>query len=180
MLDKAWRFDLLQMSKEYRLDLRANRDKILEDLREKYGLIPPDVERLYLRRMIAIQNNTRGKLGELLGEVSLTSSGKAKEEDIIRDVVTFSTPFGKRRIDVWHTITKHALEIKSGYACLNKFTRNQIRKDKFLLSEGIISHVSWRLMYGGSHPLIKSLQQSNFEVLEGWPNLNDLNLDRDE
>ena len=58
------------MSKEYRLGLRANRDKFLEGLREKYGRLPPDVERLYLRKIMAIQNNTRGKLGELLGQVS--------------------------------------------------------------------------------------------------------------
>ena len=164
------------MSNEYKRELRENRDRFLNVLNQKYGFLPPDVERLYLRKMISIQNNTRGKLGELIGEVSFTATGMGEEEDIIRDIVTFPTPFGKRRIDVWHTINKHALEVKSGYACLNKFTRNQIRKDKFLLSEGTVSKVSWRLMQGGSRPLIKFLHQSEFEVLEGWPDLNEFNV----
>ena len=81
-----------------------------------------DMRRLAVRyeklrqTFMAAQNETRGKLGELFGEVSLTASGMADERDISRDTVVFSTPYGKRRIDVWHNERRHALEVKSGYA----------------------------------------------------------------
>lgn len=143
-------------------------------MRTKYGAMPPDVEKLYLQKMTAIQNETRGKLGELFGEVSLTANGMADERDISRDTVVFSTPYGKRRIDVWHNERRHALEVKSGYACLSKFVRNQIRKDKFLMENGTVASVSWRLMKGGSTPLVKILEANKIEVLLGWPDLDEL------
>lgn len=162
------------MTQSYKIELRTNRQRFLDDLHDKYGRLPPDVERYYLRKMTAIQNETRGKIGELFGEVSLTATGQAEEIDITRDAVTFVTPFGKRRVDVWHIDRKHALEIKSGYACLNKFVRNQIQKDDYLLREGIVSHVSWRLINGGSRPLFRSLIKHDIEILEGWPEFGNL------
>ena len=164
------------MINAYKKELRTNRQRFLSALRTKYGDLPPDVEKLYLQKMTAIQNETRGKLGELFGEVSLTANGMADESDIFRDTVVFSTPYGKRRIDVWHDERKHALEVKSGYACLSKIVRNQIRKDKFLMENGTVACVSWRLMKGGSTPLINILEANKIEVLLGWPDLDDLPL----
>lgn len=165
------------MTGAYKKELRENRDKFLADLRSKYGALPPDVERHYLLKMIAIQNETRGKLGELFGEISWTATGQAEEVDIIRDAVVFETPYGKRSVDVWHTLNNHALEVKSGYSCLNKFTRNQIKKDAFLLEHGLARKISWRLMKGGSKPLMRLLKSHDFEVLEGWPDLDESLLD---
>lgn len=152
----------------YIQELRQNRADRLACMEARHSEAPVDMSRVYLGRMTRIQNQTRGKLGELMGEVALTSRNVATA-DIARDNATFDTPDGRRRVDVWHRETKTAIEVKSGHACLNKQVRAQIEKDAFLLRTGVFARVEWLLLQGGSNPLLKRLATHGIAVHIGWP-----------
>ncbi len=158
----------------YRQDLRDNRKSFMAELHTKYGRLPAQVEKRYLQKVIAIQNSTRGKFGELMGEITLTATGQSREQDIVRDTQSFDTPFGRRRIDVWDKHVRRAVEIKSGYTCLSKFVRNQIQKDLFLRDAGIVKTLCWHLLQGGSRPLLAFLEVSKISVEHGYPEFSKL------
>lgn len=84
------------------------------------------------------------------------------------DRKVFETPYGKRRLDAYYKPLSVALESKLGYVCLSKRVRSEIQKDKYLLSNGIISRCIWVLYSGGSKPLIRELEDSNIEISIGW------------
>ena len=121
--------------KDYLLSLRSNRNKLVddilasnkntEDLSKKKGL---------LIKAKNIQNQTRGKLGELLGRVALTQQTNATDERLFTDQAVFETPYGKRRIDVYWKNSRLAVETKMGYITNSKGVRNQIKKDAYLLT----------------------------------------------
>jgi hypothetical protein len=87
-----------------------------------------------------------------------------------QDTKLFSTPYGKRRLDCYHSNLKIALESKLGYCCLSKRIRDEINKDIYLLAEGLISRCVWVLFSGGSKPLINKLKTTKIVVYVGWDN----------
>ena len=125
-------------------------------------------KRDYTSQFMMIQNQTRGKLGELWGEVLLTSQLRADEKDIERDSSVFWTPFGRRRVDVFWANHLLALETKSGRVILSKNTRKQINKDKYLLEHGVFSRVIWVLLQGVSRRAREALQAAGIDVIDGY------------
>ncbi len=122
----------------------------------------------YTSQFMMIQNHTRGKLGELWGEVLLTSQLRADEKDIARDSSVFWTPFGRRRVDVFWANYLLALEVKSGKVLLSKSIRWQIDKDKYLLEHGVLSRVIWVLLQGASRRAREALQKAGVKVIDGY------------
>lgn len=155
-------------AEDYREGLRRNREGFVDALVSDES---PDTRAALLRRVAAIQSETRGKLGELFGEVALTALEHAVESMITRDRQVFDTPFGKRRIDVWDVATRHAVEVKSGHVTYRRFVRRQVAKDAWLLQAGQVERVTWRLLNGGSAPLLRALAAHGIGVEIGWPDL---------
>ena len=156
--------------KDYLLSLRSNRNELVagilsssknaEDLSQKKSL---------LSKAKNIQNQTRGKLGELLGRVALTQHTNATDEDLVTDQAVFDTPYGKRRIDVYWKNSRLAVETKMGYITNSKSIRNQIEKDAYLVQNGDICSVVWLLIKSGSKAARMNLERHGIAYKEGWP-----------
>ncbi|HEX6902139.1 MAG TPA: hypothetical protein VF789_20655 [Thermoanaerobaculia bacterium] len=126
------------------------------------------LKRGYTHEFMMIQNHTRGRLGELWGEVLLTSQLRANEKDIEGDSSVFWTPFGHRRVDVFWPNHLLALEAKSGTVFFSRSIRKQIDKDKYLLENGVFSRVIWVLLQGASQRVREALQNSGIIVVDGY------------
>jgi len=153
----------------YKVELRKNRKLILESILNKNSGISSDQQKHILRKATSIQNHTRGKLGELLGEVFLTANRFAEPDNIENDTATFDTPFGRRRVDLYWKDMQIALEAKMGYVYASKSILNQIEKDVFLSKNKTFSKVIWLLIKGGSKRLKQELNAKGIEIIEGWP-----------
>ena len=156
--------------KSYLVSLRLNRNELvdgilafnenLEELAQKKSL---------LIKARNIQNQTRGKLGELLGRVALTQQTNATDENLVTDQAVFDTPYGKRRIDVYWKDSRLAVETKMGYITNSKSIRSQIEKDAYLVQNGILNSVIWLLIKSGSKGVKINLKKHGIAYKEGWP-----------
>ncbi len=153
----------------YKKELRKNRKLFLESILEKNIGLSETEQKSVFRKTISIQNRTRGKLGELLGEVSLTAEKKVEQKDLKTDSAVFETPFGKRRVDIYWRAKKVAVETKMGYVYASKSIINQAKKDNFLLKNNSFNRVIWLLIKGGSKSLKSELKNRQIEIIEGWP-----------
>lgn len=156
--------------KDYLLSLRSNRnelvDGILASSKNAEGL---SQKKNLLTKAKNIQNQTRGKLGELLGRVALTQQTNATDENLVTDQAVFETPYGKRRIDVYWEKSRLAVETKMGYITNSKSIRNQIEKDAYLIQNGVIYSVVWLLIKSGSKAAKMNLKKHGIAYKEGWP-----------
>lgn len=152
------------------LSLRSNRNELVEGILDS-SKNKEDLSRKkhLLTKAKNIQNQTRGKLGELLGRVTLTQQTKATDESLVTDKAVFETPYGKRRIDVYWKNSRFAIETKMGYITNSKSIRNQIEKDAYLVQNGIISSVVWFLIKSGSKAAKANLEKHGIAYKEGWP-----------
>jgi hypothetical protein len=159
--------------RDYRVDgfaqLLAQEGHTVASFEEAFGSDTLEqFKRDYTSQFMMIQNHTRGKLGELWGEVLLTSQLRADEKDIERDSSIFWTPFGRRRVDVFWANHLLALEAKSGKVLLSRAIRKQIEKDKYLLEHGVLSRVIWVLLQGASRRAREALQKAGINVIDGY------------
>jgi len=88
----------------YLIDLRNNRDKkaneiLKDDLIDKFGL-----RKSLLKEITLIQNRGRGNIFELLAETAISKTFNIPPQDLDKQKI-FDTPYGKRRIDLYHEET---------------------------------------------------------------------------
>ena len=156
--------------KDYLLSLRSNRNELVDGiLSGKEADEKISQRKNLLIKAKNIQNQTRGKLGELLGRVALTQQTDATDESLVTDKVVFETPYGKRRIDIYWESSRIAIETKMGYITNSKSIRNQIEKDAYLVENNIVVSVLWLLIKGGSNAVILNLDKHRIAHKEGWP-----------
>ncbi len=154
----------------YLHSLRAQCDALIDKLIAAHAPAnEAQKRRELLNQTKNIQNRTRGRLGELLGRVALTQATPACDDDLQTDAISFETPHGKRRIDVYWAAQQLALETKMGYVTLSRQIRAQIEKDAFLLANGQLETVIWLLMKDGSPRLKELLTQQGIDYKIGWP-----------
>ncbi len=156
--------------KDYLLELRSNRNEMVDRILA-HNEDPKDSlqKQVLLTKAKNIQNQTRGKLGELLGGVLLTQQTNATDDSLVTDKAVFETPHGKRRIDVYWENSGLAIETKMGYITNSKSIRTQIEKDAYLVQNGIICSVIWLLVKGGSMAVKMNLDKHRIAYKEGWP-----------
>lgn len=123
------------------------------------------LKRLFDLKARSIRNRTRGRLGEVAAELLVPM---ATRDAIVRDRMTFSTPFGDRRLDNFHPETREAIESKNTRAVANRRTRDQVTKDGYLLKAGLVSKVTWMLFFGASPRLISMLEAHGIQYVDGW------------
>lgn len=156
-----------KLFKNYLLSLRSNRNELVN------GIVSSStnakVKKLLLTKAKNIQNQTRGKIGELLGRIAITQQTEAIDTDLVTDKAIFNTPYGKRRIDVYWEKNSFAVETKMGYITNSKNIRNQIKKDAYLVNNGNIQSVMWMLIKGGSKNVKLNLDEHGISYKEGWP-----------
>jgi hypothetical protein len=170
----------IEQARSYVSELRGYREKGFVELLTQEGHTVASFEeafgrdalkqlqRSYTSQFMMIQNHTRGKLGELWGEVLLTSQLRADEKDLEGDSAVFWTPIGRRRVDVFWPNHRLALEAKSGLVFLSKSIRNQIDKDKYLLEHGVLARVIWILLQGASSRVREALRKAGVTVIDGY------------
>lgn len=79
----------------------------------------------------------------------------------------YSTPYGKRRIDLFIPETGVAIEVKSGYGRSRKFIREQIKKDTYIVAnEPEIKQIVWVCFRGATKPLIALLQKNGIDYCD--------------
>lgn len=149
--------------KNYLKSLKKNRsikaDQILKDFINKY-----DLRKKLLSEITLLQNRTRGNLFELMGELTVSDTYNIKDFETQK---IFDTPWGKRKVDLFSSNEQLIIEIKSGYARSNSFTRKQIEKDKYIINNyKDVKKSIWILFRGGTKPLTKFLDKSNIEYLD--------------
>ena len=144
------------------IDQKENRDfKATKNLRK--GLVKKniDVEELgpgLLRKVALIQSRARGPLFEMMTETIIGNVYGTKK---FEKQTVFSTPYGKRRIDLFIPETGVSIEVKSGYGRLRAFTRTQIKKDKHILDhEPTVEQIYWFCFRGATRPLIAYLEKN--------------------
>jgi hypothetical protein len=70
-----------------------------------------------------------------------------------------------RRFDIFIEELLVGFEIKSSRVVNNKFVRNQIQKDKWLLQNRVVNEVRWVLFNGASQNVLQSLTQNKIMYL---------------
>ncbi|NTU54104.1 MAG: hypothetical protein HGA97_10480 [Chlorobiaceae bacterium] len=156
--------------KDYLSSLRVNRNELVDGiLAAKESSENLSQKKALLIKAKNIQNQTRGKLGELLGRVALTQQTNATDDSLVTDKVVFVTPYGDRRVDVYWEANRIAVETKMGYITNSKSIRNQIEKDAYLVENNIVSSVLWLLIKSGSKAAIVNLDKHRIAYKEGWP-----------
>jgi hypothetical protein len=150
--------------KKYQKDLKQLReqkaDQILkDDLIDKYGL-----RKGLLKEITLIQNSSRGRIFEIMGEVTIAKVFDVEDFDKQK---VFNTPYGKRRIDLYSKEKGVIIEVKSGYARSKAFIRKQIQKDLYILeNESHIKKAVWICFRGATKPLMKLLENSNIDYVD--------------
>ena len=149
--------------KNYLKKLKKNRsikaDEILKGFVTEHGL-----RKRLISEITLLQNRTRGDLFELMG--SLTVSNVYNIKDFTSQKV-FETPLGKRKVDLFSEKEQIIIEVKSGYARSNSFTRKQIQKDVYIVNNYTeVKKAVWILFRGGTKPLIHCLEKSNIEYID--------------
>lgn len=112
-----------------------------------------------------LQGCSHGWLGEVAAE--LLSPMDIRDTDACNQV-TFSTPFGIRRLDNYHPQTREATDSRNAREVANQLTRDKVRKDAYLLKSGQLSRVTWLLFLGASPRLLELLDQHGIRHVEGW------------
>lgn len=107
----------------------------------------------------------RVRLGEVAAELLLPVNFR---DAVVHERVTFSTPFGMRRLDNFHPETREAVESRNARAVANQLTLNQVMKDAYLLKTGQVSRVTWLLFFGASPRLLDLLDAHDIRHVEGW------------
>ena len=114
-----------------------------------------------LSEITILQNRTRGNLFELMGELTVSDIYNIKD---FKTQKIFETPLGKRKVDLFSEQEQLIIEIKSGYARSNAFTRKQVKKDIYIINNyDEVKKVIWILFRGGTKPFIKYLDKYNIE-----------------
>ncbi len=158
----------------YKKELAANRrqyfKKNMETVLRDAGVDPAIIRPKVYREMCNLQNRTRGQLFELMGEVltvnNLRDRLRIGPDDKPQKQKTFITPHGRRRNDLYYDSLRLAVEVKSGYVYLNKSTRAQIEKDRWLLQAGYVEAVVWLVFRGGSSNAIAALKKADIETID--------------
>jgi hypothetical protein len=119
----------------------------------------------FYRHFRNLDNSTRGLWGEFTIRVFLQTHMLIPYEAIQHDRMTFSTPFGGRRIDCYVAENKLAVEVKSAYIDGRQRNLVQIRKDSHLLARGDIKTVVWILLGDGSERRKSLLTRAGIEVV---------------
>ena len=166
MTQQNQRQDLCDRREELFRALLVRMGHVLDSLKQSIG--DEDFQKFhrgYLDDVMRLQNRTRGRLGELLGDISLNAPQKV----LVRDKAIFATPLGGRRVDIYWPALGLALEAKMGRVTLTSRIRKQIGKDAWLLDQGVFQRVVWLLVQGGSQKVLTTLKDSSIEVEEGWP-----------
>jgi hypothetical protein len=112
-----------------------------------------------------LDNSTRGFWGEFATRVFLQTQMLVPYDAIQHDRMTYSTPFGRRRIDCYVADTKLAVEVKSAYVDGRGRNVLQIRKDSHLLGTGDIRKAVWILLGDGAERLKSMLVRGGIEVV---------------
>lgn len=150
--------------KKYQKDLKSYREfkanQILkDDLIDKFGL-----RKSLLSQIALIQNRTRGKVFEIMGEVCVKEAFDVKDFD---RQSSFETPFGLRKIDIFDKEKGLIIEVKSGYARSKLFVRKQIQKDAYLVKyHSDIKKAIWVCFRGATKPLINYLKQYKIDYYD--------------
>ncbi len=159
-----------KLHKAYLTSLRANRNELVDGILASNN--KPDrltQKKSLLTKSKNIQNQTRGKLGELLGRVALTQQTEATDKDLVTDKAIFDTPYGQRRIDLYWHPRRIAVEPKIGYITNTKSIRNQIEKDAYLVKQDRLYSVIWLLIKSGSKSARENLDKHGIRYKVGWP-----------
>lgn len=162
----------------YKKELRQNRalkaDEILKDFIDQYGL-----RKNLLTEITLLQNRTRGSLFELMGELTISNIYNIKN---LQTQKIFNTPIGKRKVDLFSTTERLMIEIKSGYARSNAFTRKQIKKDAYLVRHNSdVDKCVWLLYRGATQPLKRYLEKYNIEYFDvEYDRIQNMNNDKSE
>jgi len=154
--------------KNYQKELKKNRDfkatEIINNSFEKSDIDIKVLNRNLLRDISLIQNRARGPMFELMAEVIIRNAFGIKN---FNKQNVYSTPYGKRRIDLFLPETGVAIEVKSGYARSKKFIREQIKKDNYILNnEPLVKQIVWMCFRGATKPLIVFLKKNNIEYCD--------------
>ncbi|UAA37286.1 hypothetical protein KIH87_11115 [Paraneptunicella aestuarii] len=140
---------LVNVFESSNLDINAHGKPFLDDI---------------IKNIIPLQNRTRGSIFEVMAEVIIGNTFGITDFD---KQVSFVTPYGVRRIDLFSKNQAVAIEIKSGFARLNSATRAQVRKDISILNnEDSVDRVVWFCFRGATKPLIKHLTESQIEYVD--------------
>jgi len=107
----------------------------------------------------------RGDFGGFATRIFLQTQLLVPYGNIQHDRVTFSTPFGGRRIDCYVADTKLAVEVKSAYVDGRGRNVIQVRKDSHLLATGNIRKAVWILLGDGAERLKSLLARGGIEVV---------------
>ena len=150
---------------EYLYELRKNREfkanKILKDCLDNnfWG-----TNKKLLRDISLIQNRTRGPLFELMAEIIIGKVFGVSEFD---KQTVFSTPYGRRKIDLFIPDQSVAIEIKSGYARLKNFIKKQILKDNYILiNDPGVKQIVWVCFRGATKPLVTYLKKNCIDYVD--------------
>jgi len=154
--------------KDYLRELKENRDckatEIVKNSLNNSGFEVKDLNKDLLRDISLIQNRTRGPLFELMAEVIIGNVFGVKE---FKKQNVYTTPYGKRRIDLFIAETGVAIEVKSGYGRSRKFTRKQIEKDSYILqNEPNVNQIVWVCFRGATKPLITLLHKNGIQYCD--------------
>jgi hypothetical protein len=114
-----------------------------------------------------MQNRTRGKVFEMMGKILVASHFERQGKngvEIVSDTATFLSVDSrgrkaKRRFDLYVPEMKVGVEIKSGRVHFNRFTRDQIHKDGYLLKREVVAEIWWFLFYGASKRVLEELDK---------------------
>ena len=158
--------------KKYLHNLKQNRERkakqMLEQVFESSNLsMAEHGETIFegmIKDFIPLQSRTRGAIFEVMAEGLI---GNTFDITDFKRQRVYHTPFGKRKIDLYSPKREVIIEIKSGYARLNKSTRLQINKDGYIRdNEPGVNHVVWFCFRGATAPLTRYLEKNNIEVID--------------
>lgn len=128
------------------------------------GVAPDGLSKNLFQDIALIQNRARGQLFEKMAEIMIGNAFGVRD---FKKQICFMTPHGKRKIDLFIGETGVAVEVKSGYGRLCKFTKEQIEKDRFILEhEPEVSQVVWMCFRGATRPLIASLKKNGIDYCD--------------
>ena len=118
-----------------------------------------------------IRSRTRGKIGEIMASVIFSRDIR---DSVVYDSKVFSTPFGLRRLDNYLEDHAEAVEAKMTYVVARRRILEQIRKDAYLLDNGLLRRMTWILYKGGSKKLKSILSSHGIIFIDGWDALIDV------
>lgn len=136
----------------------------LRDEFERKGVDHSDLPRNMLQRLALRQNAARGDTYEKIVVMALMQAFGLS--DLTRHVC-FTTPLGRRFVDLYHAEGRVCFEIKSGRVTLTRLIRQQIRKDRHMVEKDqSVDGVIWCLFEGASDPALAALRQAGLQFLD--------------